>query len=179
MLMLQPILQGDRLLGVIELGALRPFPSGHQTVLAEFLPVIAMNLEIQHHQEHLKRTERWYRGIIESAPNGMLVADAEGVIMLTNTMLDTMFAYQPGELLGHAVEELIPDSMRTRHRELRAGFMESDKPREMGQGRILTGIRKNGSEFRVEVGLSLLAAHDGRGRCVCASVLDISASDMA
>lgn len=126
-------------------------------------------------QAALRATEAWYRGIIQAAPDGMLVLGDDGLIMMTNPQLDSLFGYQPGELLGARIERLVPPAVRDRHVALRDGFIASGGTRQMGVNLDdLQGVRKDGSLFSVEIGLSHLPNLEGRGVCVCASVRDVS-----
>jgi PAS domain-containing protein len=69
-------------------------------------------VELEAQQAALKATEAWYRGIIESAPDGMLVVDEHGVIVMVNPQLEQMFAYDSGELVGRCAEILLPENAR-------------------------------------------------------------------
>ena len=177
-----PVLRNDRLLAVIELATFSGFGAREQALIEGLMPILAMSLEILERNvntksllEEIKVTEAWFRGIIESAPDGMLVADANGQIVLTNRQIEAMFGYAPGELVGRAIETLVPTAIRPGHPALRNGYMAEGGTREMGaSNRKLRGMRKDGSEFPIEVGLSRLPDVGGRGVCVCASVRDIS-----
>ena len=129
--------------------------------------------EMEAQQTELKATEAWFRGIIESAPDGMLVADARGVIILANPRIESMFGYEPGELIGRPIEVLVPSAARKGHVHRRETYTHDGKARPM-EGSELRGTRKDGSEFAVEVGLSRLPSLGGRGICVCAAVRDIT-----
>lgn len=131
-------------------------------------------VEMEAQQVELKTTEAWYRGIVEAAPEGMFVVDEAGVITLCNARMEEIFGYARGELAGHSMEDLVPASIRARHPSLRAGFVKEEGMRAMGSGLELKGVRQDGSEFAVEVSLSLLPALSGQGRSVCASVRDIT-----
>ncbi|MES2583524.1 MAG: PAS domain S-box protein [Pseudomonadota bacterium] len=131
--------------------------------------------ELEAQQAALKDTEAWYRSIIESAPDGMLVCDARGNIALANPKLEAMFGYAAGTLAGHPIEVLVPEAIRGVHVGYRNGFLENGQARSMGGlNTELKGVRKDGSSFSVEVGLSKLPTLGGRGVNVCASVRDIS-----
>jgi PAS domain S-box-containing protein len=132
------------------------------------------SVEMEAQQTELRQTEAWFRGIIESAPDAMLVADEGGTIILCNPKAEAAFGYGTGQLAGRKIEELVPDVVRQRHPSLREGFMRSGGNRSMGAGGELLGRRHDGSTFPVEVGLSRLPDLGGRGVCVCASVRDIS-----
>ena len=136
--------------------------------------------ELEAQQAVLRSTRAWYQGIVEAAPDGMLVVDEGGRVLLTNPQLDQLFGYEAGELTGQPMEVLVPPGNRERHPELRAGFMAQGRSRQMGAAdAALEGLRKDGSRFAIEIGLSLLPAIEGRGVCVCASVRDITARTAA
>ncbi|MDO8607677.1 MAG: PAS domain S-box protein [Phaeospirillum sp.] len=188
-ILLLPIVQSGKLLGVLVLAGLRAIDADNRVVLDAMLSMLAMNLEIlarnlgtqrqaealQRQQTHLQETEAWYRGIIESAPDGMLVADEHGVIILANPRIEAMFGHEVGALAGRTIEDLVPAAVRFRHVAQRDDYMRDGAARAMGAvNKELRGIRRNGEEFPVEVGLSRLPAVGGRGQCVCASVRDIT-----
>ena len=126
-------------------------------------------------REQLAATEAWYRSIIESAPDGMLVIDEAGIIILANPELEKIFGYAPGEFLGKRVEALVPGALRPRHIGLRTEFVRTGKARMMGGANSeVRGVHKNGSEIPVEVGLARLPGIGGVGVNVFASVRDIS-----
>ncbi|CAA7616115.1 putative Histidine kinase [Magnetospirillum sp. LM-5] len=138
------------------------------------------SVELEAQQTEIKATEAWYRGIIESAPDGMLVIDEGGTIVMVNLQVETMFGYQPGELNGQLIETLIPGSARAGHVAQRDNFIHDNNVSRMPmRDRELRGLRKDGGEFPVEVGLSRLPAIGGRGRCICASIRDITARKVA
>ncbi|WP_410499993.1 PAS domain S-box protein [Chitinibacter sp. S2-10] len=131
---------------------------------------------LQARQDELLSTQVWYRDIIDSAPDGMLVVDEDGIIIESNARLEKMFGYAPGELKGICVDTLVPVAVRENHPRLRHGYMAEDKSiRAMGgYTSDLFGVRKDGSAFSVEVGLSQLTALQDQRKFVCASVRDIS-----
>lgn len=132
------------------------------------------SIEMEAQQAELMQTEAWFRSILESAPDGMLVVDSHGIIILCNLQVESIFGYEHGELIGHNVDELVPMGSRGGHAEKRSGFMQEKGTRPMGANFNLRGVRKDGREFPVEVGLSRLPELGGRGACACASVRDIS-----
>jgi PAS domain S-box-containing protein len=133
------------------------------------------SVEMEAQQAELQATESWFRGIIESAPDGILVCDQQGTIVLVNPTIEGMFGYESGELIGQAVESLVPLQKRGKHVALRESFSSVEKARPMGKSITdLRGVRKDGTEFFVEVGLARLPALGNRGACVCASVRDIT-----
>ena len=188
-ILMLPIVQSGCLLGVVVLAALRSIDADKRALLDALMPMVAMNLEIlernlgtqhqaealQRQQEYLQETEAWYRGIIESAPDGMLVADERGIIILANPQIEVMFGYEAGALVGRVIEDLVPAAARSHHVGQRDGYTRGGAARTMGAlNKELRGIRRDGVEFPVEVGLSRLPALGARGLCVCASVRDIT-----
>ena len=113
-----------------------------------------------------------YQVIFESSVEGILVIDDAGRITRANPALEKMFGYGPGELEQLAVETLIPGNSRELHRELRNKYLQNPEARNMGRGRDVRGIKKNGTEFPVEVSLSP-ATINGRS-VVIAFIADIT-----
>ena len=111
-----------------------------------------------------------YRKSLESSPIGLLTIDDDGTIVFANRHLERLFGYATGELVGLAVEDLVPARFREQHPSLRGGYLEAPSPRAMGDGRKLSGVRKDGSEFPVEIGLRPIVLDDGH--FVVASVVD-------
>jgi PAS domain S-box-containing protein len=119
-----------------------------------------------------KRAEKLFRLVVESAPNGIVMVDTEGRIALVNSQLEKYFGYRRDELLGQPIEMLIPERLRGRHDEYRSRFLDEHRARAMGLGRSLFGLRKDGSEFPVEIGLSPVETeHETH---ILASIVDIS-----
>ena len=124
------------------------------------------SVEMEAQQAELLETEHWYRSIIETAPDGMLVVDAAGQILLANPKAEEMFGYASGELVGGQVDDLVPDQTRSSHPEQRSRFMAENRARLMGEGPQIFGRRKDGSEFELFVTLSPLPSRGTRGNCV-------------
>lgn len=114
-----------------------------------------------------------FRIAVESSPNGMLMTNAAGELVLVNREIERMFDYPPGALLGRSIETLVPERFRGRHAGFRAAFFAGPRSREMGAGRDLYAVRRDGSEFPVEIGLNPIETDDGV--LVLGSVVDISA----
>ncbi|KTC65463.1 sensory box histidine kinase (plasmid) [Legionella adelaidensis] len=109
---------------------------------------------------------------VEAAPNGMLMIDAAGQMQLVNAQVEQMFGYARDELLGKTVEMLVPERFRKNHPLFRQEFFKNPKARLMGAGRDLYGLRRDGTEFPVEIGLNPL--HTKEGLLVFASIVDIT-----
>jgi PAS domain S-box-containing protein len=106
------------------------------------------------------------------SPNGLLVIDAEARIIFLNEAVERMFGYSHDELLGQPVDTLVPERFRSQHREMIGTFAAAPRERPMGSGRDLTGQRRDGSEFPVEIGLKPMRS-EGRA-LVLAVVIDIT-----
>lgn len=110
----------------------------------------------QLHNEVAERTaaEERFRGLLESAPDAMVIAGADGRIRLVNARTEEIFGYARDELIGQPIETLVPERFRARHVVHRENYLRNPRPRSMGQGFDLHGRRKDGSEFPVEISLS-------------------------
>lgn len=119
-----------------------------------------------------RSSERYFRNLIESAPDAMIVVDHEGKMLIVNHQTEVMFGYGRGELLSQPIEMLLPDDARNRHRRHRHAYLEEPRVRPMGANMELTGLRKNGEEFSVEISLSPVS--DGRHVNVASVIRDVT-----
>ncbi len=210
-----PLLRKERLLAVVELAGFRPLSEQEQALLAEVLPILAMNLEIierssrtarllersqkqaeamqrqattlqqqaealEQQQRALRATEAWYRSIIESAPDGMLVLDGQARVTLANPQAEAMFGAKAGALQEQSLLELVADRQRPELQALlaQAGLHARADVLPPSLEPVLTseliGMRPDGTRFPFEIGLSLLPDLGQRGGNLCAALRDIS-----
>jgi PAS domain S-box-containing protein len=113
-----------------------------------------------------------FRDMVEAAPTAMILVDRAGRIVLINAEAERMFGYPRFVLRGQPVELLVPASARPQHAALRGAFEREPRKRAMGASRDLTGVRADGSELPIEVGLTPIDTPDGP--CVLAVVTDVS-----
>src|SRR5829696_1925824 len=119
-----------------------------------------------------KKQEEKFRTIVESVPNGIIMVDQTGAITLSNSEAEKMFGYDRGELIGKKVESLVPMRYQMNHPKDRDRFIDHPQKRQMGAGRDLSGLKKDGTEIPVEIGLNPIETPEGR--YILASILDIS-----
>jgi len=113
-----------------------------------------------------------FRELVDAAPDGIVVCDQRGVIILVNRQAEAMFGYTREELQGKRIEDLIPERFRSRHPEHVAKYVHAPKSRPMGSGLDLFGRKRDGSEFPVEISLSPIQTSGGN--FVSAAIRDVS-----
>ncbi|GJL67093.1 MAG: hypothetical protein NPIRA05_20640 [Nitrospirales bacterium] len=134
---------------------------------------VMTQLELRSRLERERQHKDAFEYLLEIVPNGMMLVDHDGTILLANHHIMKQFGYAGDELLGQPVEILIPERFRHHHPQNRMDFWASPSARTMGSGRDLYGLRKDGSEFLVDIGLTPLITLEGTR--VLASVIDMSA----
>jgi PAS domain S-box-containing protein len=197
-----PLISQDEVLGALELGSFRKFTSIEQAFIDELLPLLAMSLQVLSRniatqellahtqeqarqleaqtsaltssQEALMAQEQFFRSVLESAPDALMVVDHHGVIQLANAQSENLFGYTRDELVGQHVEMLVPENVRGGHAALRASFHAAPVTRAMGGSRELSGLRKDNSLFPVEIGLSPLPVRSSEPAQVAVSIRDVT-----
>ena len=119
-----------------------------------------------------KQAQEQLHLVVESAPNAIMLVSSNGRLRLVNAQVENYFGYDRTELIGMDINELIPHRFRSQHRVQLAEFLKSPHPRPMGTGRDLYGLRKDGTEFPAEIGITPLDSLDES--LVMVTIIDIT-----
>ena len=154
------------LAGLIATGALL-------LVLAAAVGALAFRaVERTRYEAALQKSEQRFRQVVEHSPNAKVLVGTDGRIHLVNAQTEALFGWSRQELLGEAVEMLVPERFRSGHPHHRSAFLQQPVSRPMGAGRDLYGLRKDGSEFPIEIGLNPIETDEGL--FIWSAIIDIS-----
>ncbi|MEK7236196.1 MAG: PAS domain S-box protein [Nitrospirota bacterium] len=144
-------------------------------VLASFLAglgLIAVLYRLPRELREQQLAEERFRSMVEAAQTGMVMVDQTGTMVMVNKLVEKQFGYPREELLGRKIEMLVPERYRTQHWDQRSRFSHTPTARGMGAGLDLSGLRRDGTEFPVEIGLNPIQTPEGVQ--VLASLVDIT-----
>src|SRR5580692_2520335 len=153
---------------------LSPFESAEGTLVTAAIRDISVRRDAE---KHLAQMEERYRGLLEAAPDAMVVVNQGGEIVLLNLQAEVQFGYRRDELLGQKVTSIIPEGFAERLVADGLRSAEDALAQQIGTGIELIGRRKNGSEFPIEIMLSPLDSAEGI--LVTAAIRDISVRNAA
>jgi len=133
--------------------------------------------QLMHEDNELKQAEERFRGVLESAPDAMVITDKDSIIKFINKQTEKLFGYEREELLGEKVEKLMPQRFRITHSNHQKNYKSNPKPRAMGEGLELLGLCKDGEEIPIEISLGPVETHEGL--MVTAAIRDITKRKLA
>ena len=137
-----------------------------------YLTIQTHALKLEAEVAERKRAEERFRMLIETAPTGIAIVDSQGRIVDANAHTTRMFGYQRNELIGQSIETLVPTNLRAAHEKHRRSFQSSPHARPMGMGMDLLALRKDGTQFPVEISLGPLVTQGET--LISAAIVDIT-----
>jgi PAS domain S-box-containing protein len=146
---------------------LSPLQSTEGILVTAAIRDISMRKKAEKHLAHL---EGRYPGLMEAAPDAMVISDSNGRIVMVNVETEILFRYRREELIGRPFEVLIPEQFRSKHQEYREQYVAQARTRTLGENLELWGLRKDATEFPVEISLSPLETQEGL--CIASSIRD-------
>ncbi|MBK9133517.1 MAG: PAS domain S-box protein [Betaproteobacteria bacterium] len=135
----------------------RPGPGGALFFVAALSDVTALRV-----QRDAQLVQARYQGLLEHAPDAIVIVNDIGRIVLFNGRAREMFGHEPAAIIGEPIEALLPARLRAAHVRHRTGYLDAPRMRPMGLGLELHGVRRNGEEFPVEISLSPIDSDSGR-----------------
>ncbi len=143
-----------------------------ESVKSRTAELAASNRRLRLEMEQRELAQAETRAFVESAPDALLLVDKEGIIRLANTQAETLFGYDHATLIEKSIECLVPPRFSGIHATHRHSFYAAPSPRPMGLGREFSGLKRDGSEFPVEISLSPIPSP--RGTLIAAAIRDVS-----
>lgn len=145
------------------------------SLCSAFIAWTIMHFMRKRHQAEsaLRSSEAAWRELVQSAPDAIVVVDTDGRIDIVNSQAEALFGYSREEMVGQPIELLIPQRYCSGHVTLRNNYIEQPRVRPMGEGRVLYGLRKDGSEFPVSISLSPI--HSGGRLRIFSDIRDVTA----
>ncbi len=128
--------------------------------------------ELETCEVEFKRIQGRYKELLAAAPDAMIFINSDNAIVMINAQTERLFGYASDELTGKALDILIPERFRHRHKKNITEFFSNPRVRKMGSGTTIFGLRKDGSEFRADISLSPLQTYEGL--LITAAVRDIT-----
>jgi PAS domain S-box-containing protein len=171
-----PLVKKGRLTALMAIHDRKPriWNADEQALLGEVTERCWAHIARRQAEIALRESEIRLRGILLASPDAMIIVDKTGHILLASHRVELMFGYTSDELAGKSISMLLPEKYRHQHTAHIQGFMQNPVGRNMGTGRELNALRKDGSEFPVEINLS--PAETSEGLVVIAAVRNVSAS---
>lgn len=145
-----------------------PFPTPIRDESGSLIGAVNMFVDMSER----KQAEDMFRHAVEASPSGMILVDLDGQIVMVNEATAQIFGYSRLELVGSAIEDLIPANFRNDHGAHRRSYAANPEVRVISAGRELFGLHKDGTEVPVEIGLNPIVTD--QGQMILSTVIDIS-----
>lgn len=152
---------GDELLAIVRRAAGSDAGLSVEVVTGLMGDLFREIADLSQMHERLRRSEERFRGLLEAAPDAVVIVDRQGEIVLVNQQTEMMFGYSRSELVGRPLECLVPERFHVQHIRHRLEYLAHPQTRRMGTGTRLAGRRMNGTEFPVDISLSTLETDGG------------------